>query len=68
MKFAKRFLAMGLSAAMATGVLAGCGGSGGSSDSDPSTWQSIPSADFWAQCDSYEASFVSPGYTPFTNF
>ncbi len=33
MKFAKRFLAMGLSAAMATGVLAGCGGSGGSSDS-----------------------------------
>lgn len=41
---------------------------GGSSDSDPSTWQSIPSADFWAQCDSYEASFVSPGYTPFTNF
>ncbi len=31
MKFAKRFLAMGLSAAMATGVLAGCGSSGESS-------------------------------------
>ena len=41
---------------------------GGSFDSDPSAWQSMTDADFWAQCESFESSFVSPGYTPFTNF
>ena len=42
--------------------------SGGSFESDPSTWQSITDTDFWAQCESFEAGFVSLGYTPFTNF
>ena len=42
--------------------------SGGGYASDPSAWQSITDADFWAQCESFETSFVSLGYTPFTNY